>query len=658
MTKILINEKEHEMEQGLTVLQALIVAGVQVPRFCYHERLKIAGNCRMCLVEIAPGPPKPQASCAINISDGMSIKTETEMVKKAREGVMEFLLVNHPLDCPICDQGGECDLQDQAFIYGKDISRLRETKRAVEDKNMGPFIKTAMNRCIHCTRCVRFMEDIAGTGEIGAFGRGNEMEIATFLNEGIRSELSANIIDLCPVGALLAKPYSANYRPWELTKVNSIDVMDGLGSAISVQSKANEVIRILPRINEEINEEWLSDKSRFAVDGLLNQRLDRAYIRNREGRLVESSLREALKAAASKIQGLNKPEELAILTGDFTDAETIFALKDLASSIGTPYIESRQKPFNIDISSRQNYIFNSKFSGLEEADLIIIVGSNIKKEAPVLNARIRRNIMERKIPAYLIGSPINLTYPTQNIGAEKSSLNRILDGTSPLCAELIKARKPLLICGADAFKEEDGMQIHQSLLRISEQYLQRENWNGFNMLHQNSSIVAALDANFIYHGGLKEIIEKAESGAIKVIYALGADEIDLPPLPNTFIIYQGTHGDRLVERADIILPSTAYTEKDATFINTEGRSQKTCKAVNPKGEATDDNEIIIRLASYLEIKVSSEIEENRFPKIAAPAFSLHEISGLFSLSATSFYMGNYISRNSKNMALALKELKG
>ncbi len=648
MVKVLINDVEKEVEAGLTVLQALEKEGIQVPKFCYHERLQIAGNCRMCLVEIAPGPPKPQASCAINVAEGMSIKTETEMVKKAREGVMEFLLANHPLDCPICDQGGECDLQDQAFIYGKDGSRFTESKRAVEEKAMGPFVKTQMTRCIHCTRCVRFMEDVAGTSEIGAFNRGKETEIATFLNTGIKSELSGNIIDLCPVGALTAKPYAMQYRPWELKKTNSIDVFDGLCASISVQSKNGEVVRVLPLINEEINEEWLSDKSRFAIDGLLSQRLDGCYIK-KDGKLVKASFKEAMDFTISKLKSLDVSREFGVITGDFTDAETIFAVKNLLSNIGSQYGECRQKNINLDITNRENYLFNSKITGVEEADLLVIVNSNLKQESPVLNARIRRNVLERKIPVYVIGEKVDLAYKYHYLGREKS----LLKG-SELESILSKAKKPMIIAGLEAFAGDDGVSVHKVLLEIANKHLKKDNWNGFNILHTNVSLTSGFDAKLIYEKGINGILNKAKSGEIKAIYSLGSDEIDVEAIKSTFIIYQGSHGDKIAPFASVIFPSTAHTEKVATFTNTEGKHLKTAKVVPSIGDAKDDVEIVKLLAENLGYKLSFSLNTtNICPKISHSS----EISGEFSISKKSFYMADYISRNSKSMANAKRELE-
>ena len=654
MVKILINDQEREVEAGLTVIQALEQEGIQVPRFCYHEKLQIAGNCRMCLVEIAPGPPKPQASCAINVAEGMSIKTETPMVKKAREGVMEFLLANHPLDCPICDQAGECDLQDQAFVFGKGDSVFKEGKRAVEEKAMGPFIKTQMTRCIHCTRCVRFMEDIAGTAEIGAFGRGNEMEIATFLNEGISSELSGNIVDLCPVGALTAKPYAYTYRPWELKKTNSIDLFDALGSPISLQSKGNEVVRVLPRINEEINEEWLSDKSRFAIDGMLNQRLDACYIKNAEGKLVSATFDEAFEVISKKLSAINLKTEFASITGNFTDIETIGILKNLMEQIGSTYHECRQTPVNIDISSSENYIFNSKIAGIEEADFILIVGSNPRKEAPVLNARIRRNAISRKIPVYLLGEEVNLTYKTAYLGNEKAVLSQILNGNHPLCEKLSNAKKPMIIVGLDAFSAEDGLNIHHTLLEIADKFFKREDWNGFNILHKNASLVGALDAKFTYEGGIEKILEKCENGEIKAVYALGADEIDASKLKNIFLIYQGSHGDKLAQMADVILPATSHTEKAASFTNTEGRVQQTTRAVLPIGIARDDQAIVKEFGKILGFETNGNLEIKVFS--VSTKRHIERLDGAFKLSTENFYLSDYISRNSESMAKAKKEL--
>ena len=653
MVKIFVDGVEKEVEAGVTVLQALEGEGVQVPKFCYHDRLKIAGNCRMCLVEISPGPPKPQASCATNVAEGMQIKTDTEMVKKARAGVMEFLLANHPLDCPVCDQGGECDLQDQAFIYGKDSSRFLESKRAVEEKSMGPLIKTQMTRCIQCTRCVRFMEDVAGTSELGAFGRGNEMEIATFLNNGITSELSGNIIDLCPVGALTAKPYNSSYRSWELKRTDSIDVFDGLGSAISIHSKAGEVVRVLPRINEEINEEWISDKSRFAIDGLLNQRLETCYVKNADGKLVSTSFEEAFNFIQKKLSGINLSSQFAAITGDFTDAETIFALKDLMHKFGSPFTESRQKDFSLNVEKRENYIFNSGIAGIDEADFILIIGSNPRIEAPVLNARIRRNIVERKVPAFIVGENVDLTYKINHLGVEKKILDDILNGTHEIIKTLGAAKKPMIIIGIDAFLGEDGLAVHEKCLQISDKYFQKENWNGFNVLHQNSSTVAAFDAKFISSGGTKEILNKCKNKEIKALYLLGADEIETKDLQNTFIIYQGSHGDKIAQIADVILPSSAYTEKNATFFNTEGKAQKTTKAVNPVGIAKDDSEIVKLFGEKFGFLVSSKFIPYKIKQDEGAS----ELQASFSLAKKSFYMSDYISRNSPSMAKAVKELK-
>ncbi len=647
MVKILINDVEKEVENGLTVLQALEREGVQIPKFCYHERLKVAGNCRMCLVEITPGPPKPQASCAINVAEGMSIKTETEMIKKAREGVMEFLLANHPLDCPICDQAGECDLQDQAFIYGRDSSRFTEGKRAVEEKAMGPFVKTQMTRCIHCTRCVRFMEDIAGTSEIGAFNRGKETEIATFLNSGIKSELSGNIVDLCPVGALTSKPYAMQYRSWELKKTNSIDVFDGLGASVSIQSKNGEVVRVLPLINEEINEEWLSDKSRFAVDGLLNQRLDSCYIK-KDDKLIKSSFKEAMDFAISKLKTLDLSREFCAITGDFTDVQTTFTLKNLLSKVNSPFGECRQRNINLDISTRENYIFNSKIMGIDEADVIIIVNSNLRQESPVLNARIRRNVLERKIPIYLIGENVDLTYETKYLGAEKSTLK-----SKELQDILCKYQKPMLIAGLEAFEGDDGIIIHQDLIEITNKYLKKDDWNGFNVLHTNLSLVSGFDAKLVYENGVNGILQKIKSGEIKAIYSLGSDEIDTDALQNAFVIYQGSHGDKIAPFASVIFPSTAYTEKFASFTNTEGRRLETSKVVPEIGEAKDDIEIIKMLAKGL----GFETEVNLETKYIAPKIIGNKTSGVFSIPKKSFYMADYISRNSKSMANAKRELE-
>ena len=650
MTKVTIDAKEYELQAGLTVLQACEAVGVEIPRFCYHERLQVAGNCRMCLVEIQPGPPKPQASCAINIAENMVIKTNTEMVKKAREGAMEFLLVNHPLDCPICDQGGECDLQDQAFKYGKCTSESLEDKRAVEEKSMGPLVKTHMTRCIHCTRCVRFMDEVAGTSELGAFNRGNHTEISTFLNKPLKSNLSGNIIDLCPVGALTAKPYAYQYRSWELKATNSIDVMDALGSAIRVDSKGGDVMRILPRINDDINEEWISDKSRFAFDGLFVQRLDKSYAKDINGKLLPTSMHDAIRVISEKINTL-KPNEIAALVGDFVDFETVHELKNLMNFLHSPYTECRQDGAKINTNKRENYIFNSKISGIDRADVLLIVGSNPANESPVLNARIRKAVAAGTLKVYLVGQQAELNYPYTHLGNNRDILLQILENG----VIFQNTKTPMLILGQDAITDQNGLDVHNACLAIAQKYLIHDSWNGFNMLHKAAARVGALDVDFTYEGGVSEILDKCQSGDIKMIFLCGADEIDVSKLENTTVVYIGTHGDAAIKYSDIILPSAAYTEKTATYANTEGLYQSTIQAVQPRGESINDVEIIKMISK------SVGCTENKAQKLRTDnSKKIQDITSLigeFSLSNVSFYASDFISRNSKTMAKCIQEIE-
>ena len=585
MTKLTIDGKEIEVPAGSSVIQACEAAGVEIPRFCYHERLNIAGNCRMCLVEVSPGPPKPQASCALPVAENMVVKTNTPMVKKAREGVMEFLLINHPLDCPICDQGGECDLQDQAMEYGTGISRFEENKRAVQDKYMGPLIKTQMTRCIHCTRCIRFSSEVAGVPELGATGRGEHMEVGTYIEKAISSELSGNLVDICPVGALTSRPYAFVARPWELTKTESVDVMDAVGSNIRVDARQNTVLRILPRLNEDINEEWISDKTRHACDGLRTQRLDVPYVR-KDGKLQEASWDEALKVVAEKLKSV-PGGKIAAIAGDMACAESMFALRELMLSLGSPHLDCRQDGAKLDASDRASYIFNTTIAGIENADVILLVGTNPRHEASLINARIRKTYLKGKLKVYAIGDPVNLTYKTDWLGNNPKLLNDIAAGKHPLSEVLKKAEKPMIIVGQGALARADGAEILKASRAIADAHgLVKEGWNGFNVLHRAASRVAGLDMGFVPQAGGKDvqgILEAARKWDIEVVYLLGADEIDTSQLGNAFVIYQGHHGDKGAHRADVILPGAAYTEKSATYVNTEGRVQQTTAAVSPPG---------------------------------------------------------------------------
>ena len=613
MPKIIIDGKEHDMPDGITLIQACALAGIEIPRFCYHERLSIAGNCRMCLVEVA-GMPKPVASCAMGVNDlrpaldgtPPTIITGSETVKRAREGVLEFLLINHPLDCPICDQGGECDLQDQTMAYGFDASRFQDNKRAVEDKYLGPLIETYMNRCIHCTRCIRFMTEVAGVEELGAIGRGEDMEITTYLERGMMSNLSGNVVDLCPVGALTSKPYEFKARPWELSKTPSIDVMDALGSAIRVDARGKEVMRILPRINDAVNEEWISDKTRHVWDGLRTQRLDRPYVR-RDGKLQPASWDEAFRVIADKLKGLDGAR-FAAIAGDLCATEEMFALKLLASALGSPNIDCRQDGARLDPSlGRATYLFNSTIEGIEQADAFLLVGTNPRHEAPVLNARILKRIRQcqGKLPVGVIGSEADLTYAYDYLGAGPETLAKVADGSHEFLKRLEGAERPMLIVGQGALARPDGAAVLALAAKaaVALGALKPDlGWNGFNVLHDAAARAGGLDLGFVPGEGghdLGSILDGATAGEIDVVYLLGADEIDMERLGRAFVIYQGSHGDRGAHRADVILPGAAYTEKDAIYVNTEGRPQMTARAIFPPGEAREDWKILRALSGVL-----------------------------------------------------------
>ena len=611
MPKLIINGKEHEMPNGITLIQACEIAGVEIPRFCYHERLSIAGNCRMCLIEVA-GMPKPVASCAMSVNDlrpardgtPPSIVTDSETVKKAREGVLEFLLINHPLDCPICDQGGECDLQDQTMAYGFDASRFQDNKRAVEEKYLGPLIDTYMNRCIHCTRCIRFMTEVAGVEELGAIGRGEDMEITTYLERGMFSNLSGNVVDLCPVGALTSKPYAFVARPWELTKTPSIDVMDAVGSAIRVDARGREVLRILPRENEAINEEWISDKARHVWDGLRTQRIDRPYVR-RDGKLEPTSWDEAFRLIAGKLKGLDG-KRLGAIAGDLAACEEMFALKLLAERLGSPNIDCRQDGAKLDPTlGRATYVFNSTIEGIDRADAFLVVGTNPRREAPVLNARILKRIRQSQArpPVGLIGEEADLTYAYDYLGAGPETLAKVADGSHSFLKKLEGAGRPILMVGQAALARTDGAAV----LALSAKAAMtmgaiKPGWNGFNILHHAAARVGGLDIGFVPDDGgldVEGMLDAASAGKLDVVYLLGADQIDMERLGNAFVIYQGSHGEQGAHRADVILPGAAYTEKSAIYVNTEGRPQMTARAVFPPGEAREDWKIIRALSGVL-----------------------------------------------------------
>ncbi|MFO1103892.1 MAG: NADH-quinone oxidoreductase subunit NuoG [Methylocystis sp.] len=598
MTKILVDGVEVDVPGELTLLQACEQAGVEVPRFCYHERLSIAGNCRMCLVEVKGGPPKPQASCAMSVKDlrpgpngaPPEVFTKSPMVKKAREGVMEFLLINHPLDCPICDQGGECDLQDQALVFGVDSSRYHENKRAVEDKYIGVLVKTEMNRCIHCTRCVRFTAEVAGTGDMGAIGRGEDMEITTYLESAMSSELQGNVADLCPVGALLPKPQNFRGRPWEYQKTETIDVMDALGSAIRVDSRGREVMRILPRINDLVNEEWISDKTRQIVDGLKTQRLDRPYIRE-NGRLRPASWQEALAAVAAKTKA-TPASRIGALVGDLAALEETFALKLLAEQLGTPHLDCRQEGAKLNPKfGRASYLFNATVAGIEQAGAALIIGANPRKESPVLNARLRKRWLKGDFKISLVGERADLTYGYEYLGAGPESLLQFIRSATPV-------EKLLVVVGQGALARDDG----EATLTLAAQAAQKlggisDGWNGFSVLHTAAARVGALDLKFTPGAGGLDARAMAKAAALDLIFNLGADEIAIEP--GAFVVYIGAHGDRGAHRADVILPGAAYTEKSGLYVNTEGRVQRAFRVVFPPGEAREDWAVLRALSGAL-----------------------------------------------------------
>jgi NADH-quinone oxidoreductase subunit G len=583
MPKLTIDGIEVEVPPGSTVLQAAEAAGIEIPRFCYHDRLSIAGNCRMCLVEIEKTPPKPISSCTYPAAEGMIVHTDTPMVRNGRRGVMEFLLINHPLDCPICDQGGECDLQDQAMGYGMDHSRYEENKRAVKDKDLGPLVKTVMTRCIHCTRCIRFISEVAGVPDLGATARGEHMEVGTYVEKALSSELSANIIDLCPVGALTSKPYAFTARSWELSKTDSIDVLDAVGTNIRVDTRGPEVLRILPRLNEDVNEEWLADKSRFSVDGLKRRRLDRPWVGKQP-----ATWQQAFDAIAAKLHGVTG-DKIGAIAGDLCDAESMLALKDLMTALGSPNIDCRQDGAKLTNARRDHYTFNTQIAGIEDADAILIIGSNPRREAPVLNARIRKAWNHNNAKIGLIGTETDLTYPLTHFGTGPAAF---ADGEKFLAG----AKHPMVIVGQGALTRVDGAAVLAAAWGIAERAgaLTAE-WHGFNVLHTAAARVGGLDLGFVPGPNGKSV---EQMGNLDVLFLLGADEFDIGRIGNgTFVVYLGHHGDAGAARADVILPGAAYTEKPGTYVNTEGRVQRGFAALHPPGEAREDWRIIRALSA-------------------------------------------------------------
>ncbi len=660
MINIKVNEQDLEVEEGLTVLQACELAGAEIPRFCYHEKLSIAGNCRMCLVEIEKSP-KPVASCAMPVSDGMNIKTNTEKVEKARKGVMEFLLANHPLDCPVCDQGGECDLQDQSMFYGVDKSRYKENKRFVPEKYMGPLIKTQMTRCIHCTRCIRFATEVAGVPELGAIGRGEDMQITTYLEKSMGSELSANVIDLCPVGALTSKPYVFEARPWELKKTETIDVMDSVGSNIRVDTYGWEVKRVLPIINEDINEEWISDKTRYACDGIKNQRLDSPYVKDKKD-FKKISWEEANKIVVKKINETS-PEKIAGFTGDLSNMETLYVTKEFFNkTIKSKFLEFRNNHMYINTERRENYLFNASINGIEESDLILLIGSNPRYEATILNARIRKSFLKNNIEIYSLGNVGDLTYPYKAFSNKTDIVKQIIEGKHELSNKIQSSKKPLIIIGESALNLKSGRYIFEGMKNyLSAINKINDKWNSLNVLLKNASSIGSCDLNILNTTESKNLVyKKALNNEFEIIFLIGQDKLDFKK-KNEFIIYIGSHGDKGAEIADIILPGATYTEQSGFFTNLEGKLQKAYKASYPPGDAKEDWEIINNLSELIKRKkIFNDKEElvdsmlnyinlkNKInsEKILDLVFFDEEIL----IDNSDYYFSNVIARASKTMA--------
>ena len=669
MLKIKVNDTDVEVEEGLTVLQACEQAGVEIPRFCYHEKLSIAGNCRMCLVEIEKSP-KPVASCAMPVTEGMNIKTNTSMVEKARKGVMEFLLVNHPLDCPVCDQGGECDLQDQSMFYGVDKSRYKENKRQVPEKYMGPLIKTQMTRCIHCTRCIRFATEIAGVPELGAIGRGEDMQITTYLEKSMESELSANVIDLCPVGALTSKPYVFEARPWELKKTETIDVMDAVGSNIRVDTYGWEVKRILPRINENINEEWISDKTRYACDGILNQRLDTPYLKS-DNEFKKVSWDLAYKKVVEKIKETSA-EKIAGLTGDLTNMETMFIVKEFfQKTIKSQDLDSRSDNYYVNSNDRRNYIFNSSLNGIEESDLIILVGANPRYEATILNARIRKSFLNNKTDIYSFGDIGDLTYPYKILDNKTDTIKDVFENKNELSEKIKNSKKPIIILGQSALRLKSGKFIFEEFKRflISVNKINKD-WNSLNILSNHASTVGSYDLNILSSKDGKNIIlDQIENNNFDILFLFGQDNFNFKK-KNEFIIYIGSHGDKGAEMADVILPGTTYTEQDGYFTNLEGTLQKAYKASYPPGIAKEDWLIINELSEIVNqkklFKNKDELEssmlnylslfkEKNFSKNYNNQGNLKFVNEKIIIRENDYYYSNAIARASKTMSQCRNE---
>ncbi len=671
MPKLTIDGVEIEVAAGTSVLQAAERLGIEIPRFCYHEKLGIAGSCRMCLVEIEK-MPKLVTSCTQPCAEGMVVHTRSPAVVEARKGVMELLLINHPLDCPVCDQGGECDLQDLAVAYGPSKGRFRERKRIVKEKKIGPLIKTCMTRCIQCTRCIRFLDEICGTPELGGFNRGEKLEIGTYITRNLSSELSGNLIDICPVGALTAKPYAAQYRAWELAHTDSVDVFDAVGSNIRIDTRGNEVVRVLPRQNDAINEAWINDKSRFAFDGLKVQRLDKPYVRKND-KLEPATWEEAFDVLAERMHSA-APERIAALAGDMADCESMFALKSFMEILGAPNMDCRQDGAEYDISTRAAYIMNSGIAGIEEADAILLVGVNPRLEGTIVNARIRKRWLRGGCEIGLIGPAADLGYAYKHLGETPQAIADLMIGRMPFASALKNAKKPLILVGAGALARADGPAIHKHIRDLAERLKAvREDWNGFNVLQLAASRVGGLDLGFLPKpggAGTKGIL----SGKMEVVWLLGADEIDMGKLGDAFVVYQGHHGDKGAHRADVILPGAAYTEKTAIYVNTEGRPQVAMQAVCPPGEAKEDWKIIRAFSEAygeaLPFDTAEQLREKMFAfapqlenigareKAAWKAFGFEgNLSAEpFKPVLANFYMTDPVSRASPTMAKCTEEL--
>jgi len=666
MAKVIVDGIEVEVANGSSVIQACEAAGREVPRFCYHERLSIAGNCRMCLVEVEK-MPKPVASCGQPVADGMVIKTDTEVVRRARRGVMEFLLINHPLDCPICDQGGECDLQDEAVGYGRGYSRYDEHKRAVGQPDWGPLVKTTMTRCIHCTRCIRFSTEVAGVAELGATARGESMQVGTYVQKALSSELSGNIIDLCPVGALTSKPYAYSARPWELRKTDSVDVLDAVGASIRVDARGAEVLRILPRVNDEVNEEWLGDKSRFSVDGLKRRRLDRCWIREK-GRLRAASWEEAFAAIAARVKGV-AGEKIGAVAGDLCDAEAMLALKHMMAGLGSGNLDCRQDGAALDSSRREFYLFNTTIAGIDEADAVLFVGCNPRREAPVLNARIRKRWLQGGFSAGLIGEAVDITYGYEHVGDGPAAISALLEGTLGFAEVLDAAKKPMIVVGMGALRR--GPAVLAACWELAKKFGGlTADWHGFNVLHTAAARVGAMDLGFLPGAG--KGFSDMMGGGVEVLWLLGADEFETSRIgAETFVIYQGHHGDAGAARADVILPGAAYTEKAGTYVNLEGRVQSGFQAATPPGEAREDWKILRAVSAYLghalpydtlgEVREALVKENEVFGardgvrrlagvNVAGPAGGGEMGEGVFVSAGQNYYQTDPISRASPTMA--------